>query len=163
MQLVEQHIIKDNDKYYKECDDLCFKSKNLYNCCLYVIRQAWIYNKENVLNRLHYLMKNTPEYKALPAKVSSIVLLMVHQNLKSFFKALECYKKFPHLFKSTPKLPYYLDKIDGRFVTSYTNQAISKKIFKQSNKIKLSQSNLANLTLTLKLKSLTSLLLTALE
>ena len=142
MQLVEQHIIKDNDKYYKECDDLCFKSKNLYNCCLYVIRQAWIHNKENVLNKLHYLMKNTPEYKVLPAKVSSTVLLMVHQNFKSFFKALECYKKFPHLFKSTPKLPYYLDKIDGRFVTSYTNQAISKKIFKQSNKIKLSQSNI---------------------
>jgi len=30
MQLVEQHIIKKQHPFYKECDELCFKSKNLY-------------------------------------------------------------------------------------------------------------------------------------
>ena len=142
MKLVEQHIIKESNIYYKECDDLCFKTKNLYNSCLYLIRQEWIHNKVNILNKLHQSMKNTEQYKALPAKVSSSVLLMVQQNFKSFFKALESYKKYPHLFKAKPRLPRYLDKIDGRFITSYTNQAISKKVFKKTGKIKLSQSNI---------------------
>jgi putative transposase len=142
MQLIEQHIIKDNDKYYKECDELCFKSKNLYNSCLYIIRQEWLNNKVNVLNKLHHLIKNSKEYKDLPAKVSSSVLIMVNLNFKSYFKTLESYKKFPHLFKAKPRLPKYLDKIDGRFIINYTNQAISKKIFKKSGKIKLSQSNI---------------------
>ena len=43
---------------------------------------------------------------------------------------------------SRPNLPQYLDKFDGRFITSHTNQAISKKVFKKYNKIKLSQSNI---------------------
>jgi putative transposase len=142
MQLVEQHIIKDNNKYFKECDVLCFKAKNLYNSCLYIIRQEYINNKVNVVNKLHHLMKNSPDYKALPAKVSSTVLNMVNLNFKSFFKALESYNKYPHLFKARPNLPQYLDKIDGRFIAGYTNQAISKKIFNDCNKIKLSQSNI---------------------
>ncbi|MCK9416842.1 transposase [Candidatus Dojkabacteria bacterium] len=142
MQLVEQHIIKDNDKYYKECDELCFKTKNLYNSCLYILRQEWIKNKVNVLSKLYHLIKTSKEYKELPAKVSSSVIIMINLNFKSFFKALESYNKYPHLFKDRPRLPRYLDKIDGRFITSYTNQAISKKVFKKTNKIKLSQSNI---------------------
>jgi putative transposase len=142
MQLSEQHIIKDNDKYYKECDELCFKAKNLYNKSLYMIRQEYINNKVNILNKLYHLIKNSEEYKALPAKISASILILVQQNFKSFFKALESYNKFPHLFKARPKLPKYLDKINGRFITNYTNQAISKKVFKKFNKIKLSQSNI---------------------
>ncbi len=34
MKLVEQHIIKSNNKFYKELDNLCFLSKNLYNTAL---------------------------------------------------------------------------------------------------------------------------------
>lgn len=142
MNLGEQHIIKQNDIFYKECDDLCFKSKNLYNSCLYIIRQEYLNNKNNVLYNLHHLMKNTEQYKSLPSKVSSSVLNNVQLNFKSFFNSLKSYKKNPKLFKNRPQLPKYLDKENGRFFVSYTNQAISKKIFKKSNKIKLSQSNI---------------------
>lgn len=38
---VEKHEININHKYYKECDDLCFRSKNLYNTALYTIRQNY--------------------------------------------------------------------------------------------------------------------------
>lgn len=38
---VEKHEININHKYYKECDDLCFRSKNLYNTTLYTIRQNY--------------------------------------------------------------------------------------------------------------------------
>ena len=140
MQLVEKHIINRNNEFFSECDDLAFKTKNLYNSCLYVVRQAYIKDKTNLLYELHNLMKNTEDYKALPAKVASTVLLMVQHNFKSFFKANAEYYSNPSKFKGRPRLPKYLDKEKGRFVVSYTNQAISKKIFKTSNKIKLSQS-----------------------
>jgi putative transposase len=39
-------------------------------------------------------------------------------------------------------LPHYLDSENGRFVASYTNQAISKKIFNKTHKIKLSLINI---------------------
>lgn len=140
MQLVEKHIINRNNEFFSECDSLAFKTKNLYNYCLYVVRQAYIKDKTNLLYELHNLMKNTEDYKALPAKVASTVLLMVQHNFKSFFKANAEYYSNPSKFKGKPRLPKYLDKEKGRFVVSYTNQAISKKIFKTSNKIKLSQS-----------------------
>lgn len=142
MQLVEQHIVKLNSLYYKECDSLCLKTKDLYNCCLYQIRQAYIHDKINILYNLHNIMKNTEQYKKLPAKVSSAVLLLVLQNFKSFFKANAEYYKNPNKFKGKPKLPRYLDKINGRFITSYTNQAISKKVFKSAHKILLSKTNI---------------------
>jgi len=142
MKLVEQHIVKPNNQYYKEIDNLCFLSKNLYNSCLYLIRQEYIHNKKNIMFELHHRMKNTEQYKALPAKVSSTVLNTVQLNFKSFFAALKVYEVNPSKFNSRPRLPNYLDKVDGRFFISYTNQAISKKIFKVANKIKLSKSNI---------------------
>ncbi len=35
MYLTVKHIIKKYNKFYKELDDLSFRSKNLYNSCLY--------------------------------------------------------------------------------------------------------------------------------
>ena len=67
---------------------------------------------------------------------------MVQNNFKSFFKANAEFYKNPSKFKSKPKLPNYLDITNGRFITSYTNQAISKKVFKASNKILLSKTNI---------------------
>ena len=46
MRLVEQHIIKPNNKYYKELKNLCRLSKNLYNTTLYEIRQYFFENKK---------------------------------------------------------------------------------------------------------------------
>jgi len=141
MQIVEQHIINLNSPFYEECDTLCLKGKDLYNSCLYVIRQAY-FNGDNVINQLHHLMKDTRQYKALPAKVSSSVLLMVQKNFKSFFKVNSDFKKHPSKYKAKPRIPNYLDKDNGRFLVSYTNQAISKKVFKVANKIKLSNTNI---------------------
>lgn len=87
-------------------------------------------------------MKNSEQYKALPAKVSSTVLLMVQKNFKSFFKSLAEFNKNPEKYKARPNLPRYLDTEKGRFVTAYTNQAISKKVFNKFGKILLSKTNI---------------------
>jgi IS605 OrfB family transposase len=87
-------------------------------------------------------MKDTEQYKALPAKVSSTVILMVQKNFKSFFKSIADYAVNPSKYNGRPRLPKYLDTVSGRFFVSYTNQAISKKVFNKTNKIKLSGSNI---------------------
>ena len=125
MQLVEQHIIKKNDKRYKDLDEVCFKSKNLYNAALYEIRQHF-FNTKQFLNWYSidkkFKEKKQDDYYNLPCKVSQQTLKLLNQNFKSFFSLLK--KKNYNKKKSIPK---YLDKSKGRFIAVYTNQAISKK------------------------------------
>ena len=125
MQLVEQHIIKKNDDRYKILDEVCFKSKNLYNAALYEIRQHF-FNTKQFLNWFAvdkiFKEKKQDDYYSLPCKVSQQTLKLLNQNFKSFFSLLK--KKNYTKKKSIPK---YLDKLKGHFVTVYTNQAISKK------------------------------------
>lgn len=51
MNLVERHIIKKSDTRYKELDNICFLSKNLYNATLYAFRQHY-FNTEEFLGYL---------------------------------------------------------------------------------------------------------------
>ncbi|MDJ0648566.1 MAG: transposase [Xenococcaceae cyanobacterium MO_188.B19] len=128
MQLVERHKINPNHRFWKQIDTLCFLSKNLYNYCNYQIRQSFIFEKIYLgYNQLYHLVKNTPDYKALPAKVSQQVLKLLDKNWKSFFNANKAYNLNPQKFKSRPKLPKYKDKTKGRNILTYTIQAISKR------------------------------------
>lgn len=122
MILVERHIIRKSNSLYKELDMLCILSKNLYNYALYTVRQYYFENKKyiNWININNQFIKiKQSDYYALPCKVSQQTLKMVDQNMKSFFKAIKAKN-------SKPRLPKYLDKTKGRFLVTYTNQAISK-------------------------------------
>ena len=137
MILTERHIIKQSNSLYNELDNLCFLSKNLYNSALYTVRQFYFTNKKyfnwiKVNNQ--FVSEKQQDYYALPCKVSQQTLKMVDQNMKSFFNAIK-------VKNSKPKLPKYLDKIKGRFVVTYTNQAISKKAL-QNGYIELSKTNI---------------------
>ena len=126
MKLVETHFITENNPYFKEIDNLCFLSKNLYNSALYEVRQEYIKEKKyiNWYEVIHRFTKNKQQdYIKLPSKVSQHTIKKVHDNFMSFFSLLK--KK-----NIKVKLPKYLDKIDGRFTITYTNQAISKKELK---------------------------------
>ena len=46
MRLVERHIIKPSNKYYKDLIKLCKLSKNLYNATLFEIRQHFFSTKK---------------------------------------------------------------------------------------------------------------------
>jgi putative transposase len=136
MILVEQHVIKENNKYYNTCDNLCFLSKNLYNQGLYNIRQYFFENNK-YLNELknYHLLKNTDEYKSLPAKVSCKVIKILDKNFKSFFKLLKN-KDVKN------KIPKYLNKKNGRFMVKYCIQALEYREFKKTGLIKLSKSEI---------------------
>lgn len=141
MKLVERHIIKKNHSLYKECDSLCFKSKNIYNLSLYKVRQGFFINDYDPLNRLFHHMKNEDCFKELPMKIATATIIQTQKNFKAFFKAMKSYGVNPSKFLGKPKLPKYLDK-NGRFIISYNYQAISKKVFKKEDSIKLSGTNI---------------------
>ena len=137
MILTERHIIKKTNPLYSELDNLCFLSKNLYNSALYTVRQYYFENKKylswvNINN--NFVKDKQVDYYALPCKVSQQTLKMVDQNMKSFFNAIKAKK-------SKAKLPKYLDKVKGRFLVTYTNQAIGKKAL-QNGYVELSKTNI---------------------
>jgi len=128
MQLVEQHVISSNDPRYAVIDEAAFKSKNLYNAVLYIVRQSFIFEGKYLnYNEMQRRMQSHEAYKALPAKVSQQILMLLDMNWKSFFEALKAYKEDPSKFLGHPKLPKYKHKTEGRNILVYTAQAISKR------------------------------------
>ena len=139
MKLVEKHIIKSSNPNYMTLDQICFLSKNLYNSALYTVRQNF-FLYENILkegkqpSNKRYLNYNDinnqfvksqqNDYYALPTKVAQQTLKLVDKNFMSFFSL---WKKKDIKKKS---IPHYLDKLKGRYVTTFTIQAISKKYLK---------------------------------
>ncbi|MEG4465359.1 transposase [Microcoleus sp. AT9_B5] len=132
MQLAERHIIKSTEHRFAQIDELAFKSKNLYNAANYAIRQSFVYGWSYInYNEMNRLMKSHQAYKALPAKVSQQILMILDKNWKSFFEAVKAYKTDPSKFTGRPKLPLYKDKVKGRNLLVYTIQAISSTQLKK--------------------------------
>ena len=95
MILTERHIIKKTNPLYRELDNLCFLSKNLYNSALYTVRQYYFENKKYlswVNININFVKDKQVDYYALPCKVSQQTLKMVDQNMKSFFNAIKAKK-----------------------------------------------------------------------
>ena len=103
MQLAERHIIKSTEHRFAEIDKLAFKSKNLYNAANYVIRQSFTYGWGYInYNEMNSLMKYHQAYKALPAKVSQQILIILDKNWKSFFESVKAYKADDSKFNGRP-------------------------------------------------------------
>src|SRR6266404_3064964 len=127
MYLVEQHMIDRADPRFATIDEAAFKSKNLYNAALYEIRQAFIHEGKYLnYNEMDRRMQSHEAYKALPAKVSQQVLVLLDKNWTAFFEARAAYKEDPSTFTGRPRLPKYKHKTEGRNILVYTVQALSK-------------------------------------
>ena len=138
--LVEKQIIKSSSPLYKELDNLCFLSKNLYNVTLYTIRQHYFdTNKYKSYFSIvsDFTKENQVDFRALPAKVSRYTIRLVDQNMKSFFALLK--KKQANQYTNPVHLPKYLDKTKGRQVVRYNKQSLS---FKKDGFVKLSKSDI---------------------
>ncbi|MFL5666876.1 MAG: RNA-guided endonuclease InsQ/TnpB family protein [Ktedonobacteraceae bacterium] len=132
MQLVEQHCISKSDPRYSVIDEAAFKSKNLYNAALYEMRQA-LFNDGIYLNynEIQRRMQSHEAYKALPAKVSQQILILLDKNWTSFKEAKKAYEENPSKFTGRPRLPKYKHKTEGRNILVYTVQAMSKRGLKK--------------------------------
>ncbi|NMF84081.1 transposase [Nodosilinea sp. P-1105] len=134
MQLVDRHVIRKTSPFWAEIDDLAFRSKNLFNYANYQIRQRFIFQREYLnYNYMAAALKDSPDYKALPAKVSQQILMRLDESWRSFFAAIKEWSIHPEKFLGRPKLPRYKDKEKGRNVLTYTIQAISQKWLKQES------------------------------
>ena len=126
MNLTETHQIRPNHELYSICDELCFKSKNLYNAALFEFRQSYFNKEEDTLswqniNRI-FNQSNQFDYRELPSKVSNTVLKKLGNNLSSFWSLI----KKPDYNKKV-RLPKYLHKTDGRFIVEFNKQTFSDK------------------------------------
>jgi putative transposase len=120
MKKVERHIIKWN----KQMDELCFKSKNLYNYVNYLIRQEYVKNKKMLdeYKLTSCLSKEKQiDYCSLPISSSQQIVKLVFWNWRSFFRSIKDWKKYPNKYKDKPNLPGYKDKTKGRNVVIFTN------------------------------------------
>ena len=127
MQLTQQIIVNSKHRWYSMLDELCFKSKNLYNYALYQIRQYY----KNTNKYLSYYELNTLlskenqiDYRSLPyAQCSQQILKQIDKQYVSFYNAL----KSPKIKGKKIRLPKYKDKENGRNIVIYTNQCFKLK------------------------------------
>ena len=139
MRQVERHLIKPNNDLYLICDDLTFKSKNLYNAGLYQIRQSiFERNKSDKENKKPVLSwsqlvsefrkQDQSDMKALPSKVSTNIIKKLGGNISSYYQLLKGYNdKSNKKITNKPRIPGYLHKTEGRYVVEFTNQTFAKK------------------------------------
>lgn len=130
---VEQHRIKKNHKFFPIIDDLCWKSKNMYNYGNYIIRQEFIETskeKEQGLresanwiqyNKLFDMVKDSEPYMELGSNVGQATLRKLDKAWKSFFESIKDYGKNPDKYLGRPKMPGYLPKENGRYECDLDN------------------------------------------
>ena len=67
--------IKRKHNFWRVCDELGFKSKNLYNLANYYCRQHFFQCSKSLdLTKLYHATKNSDAYLALPTKVSKQII-----------------------------------------------------------------------------------------
>ena len=127
IQLTQQIIINNKHRWYSMLDELCFKSKNLYNYALYQIRQYYKNtNKYLTYYELNALLskENQIDYRSLPyAQCSQQILRQIDKQYVSFYNAL----KSPKMKGQKIRLPKYKNKENGRNIVTYTNQCFKLK------------------------------------
>lgn len=106
---------------WESLDQLCFKSKNLYNYANYIMRQSFI-NKEGIIsyNDLTYKLKHSEPFKDLGSNSSQHTLKMLCRDWKSFMGLVKGYKKNPQSLLGKPTPPKYKNK-NGRHICVLTN------------------------------------------
>ena len=124
---VEQHIIKEDNVNWLFIDNMCLKSKNLYNYANYIIRQEFIKNNKYInYNELFKLCKNEDCYLDIGSNTGQATLRMLDKAWKSFLVAIKDWSKSPSKYFGKPKLPKYLNK-NGRYVLALDNNKVGIK------------------------------------
>lgn len=127
MILSERHIISPSHPYFSECDHLTFLGKNLYNATLFYQRASFFkkdFQNYYAVNRV-FTHENQIDYRALPAKVSKQVQMLVDKSFKSYFALVK--KKNKGEYDYPVRIPRYLDKTKGRCTLPYSKDALSLK------------------------------------
>ena len=137
--LSERHIISCSHPYFSECDYLTFLGKNLYNATLFYQRASFFkkdFQNYYAVNKV-FTHENQADYRALPAKVSKQVQMLVDKSFKSYFALVK--KKAKGDYDSLVRIPKYLHKVKGRCTLPYPKDALS---FKKEGIVKFSKTGI---------------------
>nr|WP_232380892.1 transposase [Paenibacillus tianjinensis] len=106
---------------YKTVDELCFKSKNLYNYANYIMRQEFINNGKyiNYYDMKKELKTHEP-FKSFGSQAAQQTLSVLDEAWKSFFASIKDWGKNKSKYLGMPKMPKYKDK-QGRQVVILSN------------------------------------------
>ena len=121
MNLTEKEIIYSTDERFDLIKELCHLSKNLYNSCLYDVRQYYFETKSYrpwKLQKSIFIKNDNPDYYALQYNLAGEVFKQVGEQFISFFNNKSNKKK---------KIPKYKDK-NGYNLVVFPKLAISKQI-----------------------------------
>ena len=121
MNLTEKEIIYSTDERFDLIKELCHLSKNLYNACLYDVRQYYFETKSYrpwKLQKSIFIKNNNPDYYALQSNLAGEVFKQVGEQFISFFNNKSNKKK---------RIPKYKDK-NGYNLVVFPKLAISKQI-----------------------------------
>ena len=99
MKVVDRHIIKRKYNFWRVCDELGFKSKNLYNLANYYCRQHFFNCSKSLdLTKLYHTTKNSGAYLALPTKVSKQIIKCLTASWRGYFQAIKEWSKHSQRF-----------------------------------------------------------------
>ncbi len=131
MRLVDRHIINRTHNFWRVCDELAFKSKNLYNLANYHCRQNFFKcSKSLYLSKLYHATKDSDAYRALPTKVSKQIIKCLVATWRGYFQAIKEWSKHPGKFLGKPKIPKYKNKTQGRNVVIYSKESVYRASLK---------------------------------
>ena len=119
----EQQLITKNHPKYKLIDEMCYKSKNLYNAANYELRNYFFDTGEYIKYQdFNYYMKTKQEYKDCMSQPANCVMRLLDKNWKSFFVAIKDWSKNLNKYLGKPKPPKYLNK-NGRYIWMIPNNS----------------------------------------
>jgi putative transposase len=128
MTLTQQTIIKQADDFYPLLDSFCFRAKNLYNCTIFKLREAYFnydaFMSYYSLDKVFKHEKST-DYSDMPlASTAQGTIKLAFTVWSSYWKAIKAYSNSKKNFTGKPKIPRYLHKTKGRSVLFLTNQNV---------------------------------------
>ncbi|HDR5731854.1 TPA: transposase [Bacillus anthracis] len=95
-------------------------SKALRNVGLYTMKQSYLnYNKMATVKEVDTAMQADMNYWGIQSNSVQAVRRALFTEVKSFFKALEQWKKNPEKFTGRPKFPNYSHSTDKRIIEIY--------------------------------------------
>lgn len=121
MELTEKEIIYATDERFDLIKNLCHLSKNLYNACLYDVRQYYFETKSYrhwKSQKPIFIKNNNSDYYALQSHVAGEVFKQVGEQFIGFFNNKTNKKK---------RIPKYKDK-NGYNLVIFPRLTISKQI-----------------------------------
>ena len=152
MRLTFSFRIDKNDDVCATLKAMSRVSKDLYNQALFEVKKHLVicghkpacyeatgkilcYSELDTIMKSKTNLKGNINYRLLPAKVAQQTLMLVSQNVISFFSALSDYKEHPGKYRARPQFPHFLPK-DGHFVLVFTNQQAK---IKENGNLKLTR------------------------